>query len=55
MTATTTSQRDPGRWMLLFACIVAVLMTAIDAGVGSGMEVVMIQSAYSKSILSNIC
>jgi EmrB/QacA subfamily drug resistance transporter len=27
------SQRDPGRWMVLFACIIAVLMVAIDSGV----------------------
>lgn len=25
--------RDPGRWMVLFACIIAVLMAAIDAGI----------------------
>jgi EmrB/QacA subfamily drug resistance transporter len=27
------AQRDPGRWMVLVACIVAVLMVAIDSGI----------------------
>jgi MFS family permease len=30
---TTPAQRDPGRWMVLVACIVAVLMVAIDSGI----------------------
>jgi EmrB/QacA subfamily drug resistance transporter len=29
----TSTQRDPGRWMVLVACIVAVLMVAIDSGI----------------------
>jgi MFS family permease len=28
-----TSNRDPGRWLVLAACIVAVLMAAIDVGI----------------------
>ncbi|KAB1990988.1 hypothetical protein, partial [Haemophilus parainfluenzae] len=31
--APSISQRDPGRWMVLFACIVATLTVAIDAGI----------------------
>ncbi|XWK89352.1 MAG: MFS transporter [Phormidium sp.] len=31
--AITIPQRDRGRWMVLFACIVAVLMVAIDSGI----------------------
>ena len=31
--ATTTPRRDPGRWMVLWACIVATLMVAIDSGI----------------------
>ncbi|MFM7448437.1 MAG: MFS transporter [Leptolyngbyaceae cyanobacterium] len=29
----TTSNRDPGRWLMLAACITAVLMAAIDGGI----------------------
>lgn len=31
--AVVPSQRDPGRWMVLFACIISVLMVAIDSGI----------------------
>ncbi|WP_413168059.1 MFS transporter [Capilliphycus salinus ALCB114379] len=29
----TTQERAPGRWMVLLACIIAVLMVAIDSGI----------------------
>jgi len=49
MTAVTTNhERDPGRWMVLVACIVAVLMAAIDAGILS-LIVPAIQAEFNAS------
>lgn len=44
----TPAQRDPGRWMVLLACIIAMLMVAIDAGI-LNLVVPAIQAEFNPS------
>lgn len=49
MTAVTTNhERDPGWWMVLVACIIAVRMVAIDTGMLSLIEPA-IQAKFNSS------
>jgi MFS transporter, DHA2 family, multidrug resistance protein len=43
-----TTSRDPQRWMVLFACIIAVLMVGIDAGI-LNLVVPAIQQEFNPS------